>query len=98
MTSTTPTDIEQPNLRRHAQNEVSEGDRSSVASQWHVLGRKVPRSEIVFFSQMLLIYIVVTTAIYNLSTGRGDSNLWTALLSSSLGYILPNPKLSSKKP
>ena len=32
-------------------------------------------------------------SIYNLTTGHGDSNLWTALLSSSLGYLLPNPTL-----
>ena len=32
-------------------------------------------------------------SIYNLTAGHGDSNLWTALLSSSLGYLLPNPTL-----
>ena len=25
--------------------------------------------------------------------GHGDSTLWTALLSSSLGYLLPNPSM-----
>ena len=69
----------------------------SSASQWHVLGRRVPRSEIVFACQMILVYIVVCSSIINLSMELGDSNLWTALLSSCLGYILPNPKLSSNK-
>ena len=69
----------------------------SSASQWHVLGRRVPRSEIVFACQMILVYIVVCASIINLSMELGDSNLWTALLSSCLGYILPNPKLSSNK-
>ena len=27
------------------------------------------------------------------TVGHGDSTLWTALLSSSLGYLLPNPSL-----
>ena len=69
----------------------------SSASQWHVLGRRVPRSEIVFACQMILVYIVVCASTTNLSMELGDSNLWTALLSSCLGYILPNPKLPSNK-
>lgn len=97
MTTTTMTDTEQPTLRPRVQNETPAHDRASATSQWYVLGRRVPRSEIVYGSQILLIYLVVGTAIYNLSTGQGDSNLWTALLSSCLGYILPNPKLSSKQ-
>ena len=31
--------------------------------------------------------------IYNLTTGHENSNLWTALLSSSLGNLFPNPTL-----
>lgn len=46
-----------------------------------------------FWSQVIIIYIVVVTCIINLSIDNGNSNLWTALLSSSLGYLLPNPKL-----
>ena len=82
---------------KHFLNATRRQDVTSSASQWHVLGRRVPRSEIVFACQMLLVYIVVCTSIFNLSTGRGDSNLWTALLSSCLGYILPNPKLGKKQ-
>lgn len=80
---------------RHVHKETSSHDRSSTSSLWHVLGRRVPRSEIVFGCQMVLIYMVVGTSIYNLSTGQGDSNLWTALLSSCLGYVLPNPSLKA---
>ena len=32
-------------------------------------------------------------SIYNLTTSHDNSNLWTALLSSSLGCLLPNPTL-----
>ena len=42
---------------------------------------------------MVIILIVVCTSIYNLTIGIGDTNMWTALLSSSIGYVLPNPKL-----
>ena len=56
-------------------------------------GNSLPRTEIVFFSQFLIILIVISTSIYNLSVNSEDSSLWISLLSSCLGYILPNPTL-----
>ena len=53
----------------------------------------VPKEEIVFFCQVIILYTVIVVSIYNLTVGHGDSTLWTALLSSSLGYLLPNPSL-----
>lgn len=76
-----------------AEHEEEPIKRRSTSSLWHVMGRNLPRSEIVFFTQMLIIAIVIAASIYNLTLDRGDSNLWTALLSSSLGYILPNPSI-----
>ncbi len=60
---------------------------------WKVCGSDVPRSEIVFFSQVIIIYVVVCLCLFNLTTNRGDSNLWSALLSGCLGYLLPNPTI-----
>ena len=60
---------------------------------WPVCGSVLPRLEIVFICQMLLIYIVVGVSLFNLTTDRGSSKLWIALLGSSLGYILPQPSL-----
>lgn len=64
---------------------------------WWVCGNEIPRDEIVFFSQVIISYIVITTCIINLSLKNGDSNLWTALLSCTLGYLLPAPSLHSIK-
>jgi len=50
-------------------------------------------SLILFLFQMFIISIVVIMSIYNLTYDVGDTNMWTALLSSSIGYILPNPKI-----
>lgn len=61
---------------------------------WNVLGRPLPRAEIVFFAQIFLIYAVVGVSLFNLSRGYGDSQMWTALLGSCLGYLLPNPSIS----
>ena len=65
----------------------------STRSNWNVFGSKIPKEEFTFFAQVVLIYIVCITCIINLSIGNGNSNLWTSLLSGSLGYILPSPKL-----
>ena len=59
--------------------------------------KKVNKECIGFFAQVLLLYIVVVTSIVNLSLNAGNATLWTALLSSCLGYILPAPKLSKPK-
>lgn len=65
--------------------------------KWHLFGKYCPRSEIVFFVQVVLVYIVVIVSIVNLTLGRADDKLWIALLSSSIGYILPSPNLKLKK-
>jgi hypothetical protein len=70
--------------------------RASDASDWKLCGENNSRSEIVFLCQVFILYIVIITCILNLSLRNGDSNLWTALLSSSLGILLPGPKFSKK--
>lgn len=66
-------------------------------SHWWMCGSQIPRAEIVFFAQIIIIYIVIITCIVNLSLHNGDSNLWTALMSCCLGYILPAPTLKTNK-
>ena len=63
---------------------------------WTVFGQNIPKAEIVFFTQVIILYVVIGVSLFNLSTGKADSNLWTALLSSSLGYMLPNPSLKHR--
>lgn len=70
-------------------------DDSNV-SRWRVCGKDFPRGELVFFSQVIIIYIVCCVCLFNLSTGRGDSNLWSALLSGCMGYLLPNPTINKR--
>ena len=65
---------------------------SSVSNRWPMCGGKFPKSEVVFFVQVILIYIVVITSLVNISLGEKDQ-LWILLLTSSIGYLLPNPTL-----
>ena len=65
----------------------------STTSTWNMCGYNFPRSEVVFITQMILIYTITITALVNLTNGPEHHTLWVALLSSCLGYTLPNPKI-----
>ena len=73
---------------------VQIGDAPSVSSKWNCFGYRFPRQEVVYFSQIIIIYIVIITCLLNLSFDVGESNLWTALLGSCLGYIMPHPSMN----
>ena len=78
-------------LRRQQQQQQQQQRR--VTKLWNVFGRRLPRSEIVFFCQTFLIYAVVVTSLVNLTLKNGPINLWIALLGSCLGYLLPHPSI-----
>ena len=70
---------------------------SGSERQWSLCGQEIPKSEIVFFCQVIILYTVILTSIYNLTRGNSElSNLWTSLLSGSLGYLLPNPTIKKR--
>ncbi len=73
-------------------------DRLNSTRQWNVFGSRIPKGEIVFFCQIGIIYVVIISCIVNLTRQNGDSNLWTALLSGCLGYIIPSPSIKRYSP
>ena len=50
---------------------------------------------ILFVTQVSCIFIVVCSAIYNLTMDHGDQHLWTMILTSSLAFLMPNPKFKT---
>lgn len=50
---------------------------------------------LLFIFQVILIFIVVCVSLLNLTFQWGNLNLWTVILTGSLGYIMPNPKLKT---
>ena len=54
------------------------------------------KNDLQYIAQIVVIYLVIITCITNLSLSNGDSNLWTALLRSCLGYMLPNPSIKKR--
>ncbi len=76
--------------------EIQISESSSTVSRWKCFGQNFPRNEVVYFSQIFIIYIVTITCLANLSFNIGPRDLWIALLASCLGYILPQPSISKK--
>jgi hypothetical protein len=50
--------------------------------------------EVLFYVQAAVLIIVVLACIINLSLVNGDQSSWTALLSASLGILVPQPTIS----
>ena len=72
-------------------------EEASNQSEWYVINRTFPRSQITFLCQIIIVAIIVVAALINLSLDNGDKTLWSTLLASSLGYVLPNPSIKSHK-
>ena len=73
---------------------------SAGSTQWKILGGSIPKSQFVFAVQVILIYIIVITSVVNLTINvdESQSKIWIILLSSCLGYILPNPTIKKNAP
>lgn len=53
---------------------------------------------ILFAAQIILIFIVVLFALFNITVGSTNENVWLMILSASMGYMMPNPKLKGINP
>lgn len=54
--------------------------------------------KILFFIQVFVLLTIIITSLINLTVLRsGSKTLWISLLSSSIGYLLPNPKFKCEK-
>jgi hypothetical protein len=47
-----------------------------------------------FYSQIGICVVVVIVSLLNLSCGWGDKHLWTILLTTSLGILVPHFKIN----
>ena len=52
---------------------------STDSDKWLVLGKRLPKGEIVFISQTFVIFVVIISAIINISLGN-SSETWLVLL------------------
>lgn len=63
---------------------------------WNIFGYAIPKQEVMFFSQIFALYIVIIIGLINITLQNENSNLWLSLLSGSIGYLLPNPSLKKE--
>ena len=53
---------------------------------WRLWGdRKLPKPELVYVSQIIILYIIIICSLVNLSLNRGENDLWISLLSLCIG-------------
>ena len=84
----------------HHSMDNTDNDHTSINSNiWTIFGYKFPKSEIVYFSQIIICYIIILVCLSCLAIGKPSTNdyLFTLLTTTTLGYILPNPKLKNYK-
>ena len=62
---------------------------------WVLFNKHLPRSEIVFFVQTILVFLLATVSVTCLAVAKTceETTVWVAILSSAVGYMLPAPKL-----
>ena len=62
-------------------------------------GKIICTPNLVLFSiQVMTIFLIVCASLANLSIGTGNQQLWTLILTGSLGYLMPNPRLKLTDP
>lgn len=71
----------------------SEEITANHSNIWTIFGHSMPKPEIIYFSQVIIIYVVVITSLVNITYGTADKTVFISLLCSCLGYMLPNPSL-----
>ena len=64
--------------------------------EWTLFGSKFSKMALVFLCQVIILYISIITCFVNLTIHNGPNELWITVLS-SLGTILPSPKVRKSK-
>ena len=72
------------------------GDNTSVQSTPGSKS-KTAKNPLTFFTQIIVVYMIIITSLVQISLRSPDKELWLILLSSSIGYILLSPGLKFRK-
>jgi hypothetical protein len=74
---------------------VFDPNNNQERRSWKFFNYTVSRSLAVFVTQVLVAFFMIVFSCVNiyLSKRCEDSTIWIAILSSAVGYFLPNPKL-----
>jgi hypothetical protein len=70
---------------------------SNISKIWKMCGNPIRKSQALFFSQIVILYIIILSCLFNLSFKNGRSEMWLSLLCTCIGAILPHPKFHKSK-
>ena len=73
-----------------------ESDRETSRINWKTVCGDIPKEEIIYFCQIFIVLIVILACLVNLSISKDNTALWSSLLSGSVGYVLPAPRMRKK--
>ena len=86
-------EIDSSHVVKHFVYDSNESERSA----WKFCNNiNLPRSEVVFFVQMMVMFSLMTLCIIKLAFSSStckETSVWISILSSLVDYILPNPRL-----
>ncbi len=70
---------------------------SEAGERWSTVCGKIQKEQVIYFCQILILYTVIIVCLVNLSLGVQQHSLWASILSGSVGYILPAPKIRKRR-
>ena len=70
-------------------------DNNQERQSWKCFGQTCNQSLVVFLSQFFVILLILACCIVRITLAETceETTVWIAILSSTVGYILPSPKL-----
>jgi hypothetical protein len=69
---------------------------SSIGDKWSTVCGKFSKEEVIYFTQVTALYIIIITCLFNLSLRNGTDTVWATLLSGSIGCLLPAPNIRKR--
>ena len=92
-TATAATDVATQTDQAEEKISLPASLHSQPNQQWTVCGERMPKNQVVYFTQIFFLFSVMAASIVQLAVGNENKELWVVLLCTCTGYILPNPKL-----
>jgi hypothetical protein len=86
-------------VTQNGPHSVSSVYQSGRENEWcFKCERRSAKNKVTYVAQLMAMFGVILLSAIHLSLRKGENDsLWVALLSSALGYILPNPMLRYRK-
>lgn len=70
----------------------------AAVSDWSWCGTRVPKNQVTYLTQVVLVFGIIAVSLSQIILQSSDRELWLVLLSTSIGYVLPSPRLRFLKP